>query len=1047
MLSDRAQSPASTTYSELENLRTPSVADRAIVTHHSRHMSVTSRARSHVSQTSRMTKHSQRSGCSSVANKLADNMMQITQQLRDDAAMRERLALQDKQLLMREIAEREQLQAELNKHERDRQVVLEQEKLKAVERQRERERQRAAADVKEERERITAEMQKQIELVQKLAEAQKHVAMLELQRTTEKEQYEMKMELLKERQRAEELKNKNESEKRHSERELIHIDESGNESTGVLFSAAKHQEGINPQHIPGMDAIPLVVSLSEGGIDTHHVAPILLAPNNITQTRDAELRATVNSMPTQNPHQLLGVIQANDKNTQDKLEAVSFTNISATMSASKLHGGSSVASNKTLVSGPQESFVRGLHSNVVSGLQEHVGVSVADSRICGAVIDKTHTQMIPAMPRLNSSVTIMPSFSTPVMSACINPETKQACDERVTGLTVCTNMPTSTSSITCVGTNIPTILSDLPLLPTFEPLPMHITPIGTSVQQVNSAPTTVTQVATSTAATVVSTESVANPVVGTQPAIPTAPIVVVREFEKVKPYTGESSHKSFKEHFLRVARANGWTTKADKVQHLSLALDKAAADVLKEIDEEAEDAYEQIWAALARRFGHTDEPQRAMRKFDVRKQNDGETVVQFELALRTLYREAWPNADPGLKDSALKRKFEEGLSSPEMAQFLRLHARDDDFAQTVAKARQFVDAQEVNKPKKAVRIVTAPEHGNYQESFSGEPPNFQPLLDGFQKVIERVLEDRAHTSHVGCMASTKNFGGSNAQASGRRNQSPARRVSSPATRERFPGNGNQTPEGQRPTIRFQDQQRGGRSPSPGLWRQFSGNQQGQQQESQRRSSGEFRRGFSGVQGSSDNGFRNRAPVFGNHQRYSQERRGQRFPPRNDYESGRTSAPRDQEDWPQGYSDGGRQRQDSRGWIGGQSGDRPQDVDGRRFQPREWSANSPSRGRGNRQPRRWQDTPPGDNRRPPSRDGSAPPDSGSRRVPRGCHICGRVGCHTDFHSLWEDVPGYGPPRSTDSQNQPSVPVLDQGNNQRGPLQGDRTPLAVSRPHSN
>ena len=52
------------------------------------------------------------------------------------------------------------------------------------------------------------------------------------------------------------------------------------------------------------------------------------------------------------------------------------------------------------------------------------------------------------------------------------------------------------------------------------------------------------------------------------------------------------------------------------------------------------------------------------------------------------------------RETDLKRKFEDGVIGPEMSQFLRLHAREDDFATTVLKARQFVDASELIKPKK-----------------------------------------------------------------------------------------------------------------------------------------------------------------------------------------------------------------------------------------------------------------------------------------------------------------------------------------------------------
>jgi len=77
-----------------------------------------------------------------------------------------------------------------------------------------------------------------------------------------------------------------------------------------------------------------------------------------------------------------------------------------------------------------------------------------------------------------------------------------------------------------------------------------------------------------------------------------------------------------------------------------------------------------------------------MRRFDSRRQEENETIADFEQALRTLHREAWPAATPEQRDTALKRRFEDGLISAEMIQFLRLHARDLDFHATVIKARQ-----------------------------------------------------------------------------------------------------------------------------------------------------------------------------------------------------------------------------------------------------------------------------------------------------------------------------------------------------------------------
>ena len=76
-----------------------------------------------------------------------------------------------------------------------------------------------------------------------------------------------------------------------------------------------------------------------------------------------------------------------------------------------------------------------------------------------------------------------------------------------------------------------------------------------------------------------------------------------------------------------------------------------------------------------------------MRRFDSRRQEENETIPHFEQALRTLLRKAWPAATPEHRDAPLKRRFEDGLISTEMIQFLRLHARDLDFLATVIKAR------------------------------------------------------------------------------------------------------------------------------------------------------------------------------------------------------------------------------------------------------------------------------------------------------------------------------------------------------------------------
>jgi len=142
------------------------------------------------------------------------------------------------------------------------------------------------------------------------------------------------------------------------------------------------------------------------------------------------------------------------------------------------------------------------------------------------------------------------------------------------------------------------------------------------------------------------------------------PTVVIRHTEPIKPYSGNTSFKNFREYYERACLCNEWRTKTEKAQRLLLAMEGAAAEAVRGIDATSDEAYEQIWDALARRFGYECEPERAMRRFDARKQFEHETVTMFEQALRSLYREAWSDADPKLKDSHLQRHFVNGIADP-----------------------------------------------------------------------------------------------------------------------------------------------------------------------------------------------------------------------------------------------------------------------------------------------------------------------------------------------------------------------------------------------
>ena len=91
------------------------------------------------------------------------------------------------------------------------------------------------------------------------------------------------------------------------------------------------------------------------------------------------------------------------------------------------------------------------------------------------------------------------------------------------------------------------------------------------------------------------------------------------------------------------------------------------AYVLKDVYELAPTAYEDIWRQISRRFGYTDAPRDAMRRFDSRRQQDNESLQEFEQPVRLLHRKAWPTKTPEQRDSELKRRFEDGLSNMEMS--------------------------------------------------------------------------------------------------------------------------------------------------------------------------------------------------------------------------------------------------------------------------------------------------------------------------------------------------------------------------------------------
>ena len=145
---------------------------------------------------------------------------------------------------------------------------------------------------------------------------------------------------------------------------------------------------------------------------------------------------------------------------------------------------------------------------------------------------------------------------------------------------------------------------------------------------------------------------------------------------------------------------NSWTSNEELLSHLTLALKGPAAKVLRYFGETSPTALTDLWARLKHRFGEV-----VMRRFEARRQSETESVVEFEQALRVLYREAWSTAPANQRDSALKRRFEDGVYLPELSQYLRLHCRDLNFEQTVKQARICATIVESTKPKNFARFV------------------------------------------------------------------------------------------------------------------------------------------------------------------------------------------------------------------------------------------------------------------------------------------------------------------------------------------------------
>ena len=358
--------------------------------------------------------------------------------------------------------------------------------------------------------------------------------------------------------------------------------------------------------------------------------------------------------------------------------------------------------------------------------------------------------------------------------------------------------------------SVPSLVQTVPIARTDTPATLNTTPIMTTVSQL-PRPACVVPVSAPTVPGIASLD--AQNTVPPQPihttiAAPSQPnVVFVAQQQQVRPFNGQTKWKSFKEHFNRVAKVNSWTDSTTQAQHLMLALEGPAAEILKELDESSPTLLQDIWLAISRRFGELDEARDALRKFEQRRQLEGETVQEFEMALRALYRLAWPQATQEHRDLQLKTKFEEGILSGDMQQYLRLHATTDTFDQTVQKARRFAATADQPKPRKQVRIVTPPPHDSIQSLQ--HQPDINIRLDKIENMINAL-----QVSHQTPQSQTNASSAQPTSTSGRTSRPPNRNT--PSNRGNTPNNRNpsQSPARQTYVRPFNDTQQRGRTPTP-----------------------------------------------------------------------------------------------------------------------------------------------------------------------------------------------------------------------------------------
>jgi len=138
----------------------------------------------------------------------------------------------------------------------------------------------------------------------------------------------------------------------------------------------------------------------------------------------------------------------------------------------------------------------------------------------------------------------------------------------------------------------------------------------------------------------------------------------------------------------------------------------------------------------------------------------------------------------------------DGIADIELQKYLRLHAATDDFAKTVSKARQFVDANELSRTTK-------------KPAIRSPNVNYQTIVDAVSEALNQRDRDRAVDVNLVQSA--------NYATSDNRKRKASPRQGSPAHSNSSAGSASGRASTPTRTVRFQDQVESGSASGRGRW--------------------------------------------------------------------------------------------------------------------------------------------------------------------------------------------------------------------------------------